>query len=144
MKPVASFFACALLTVSLAGFSASAALAAQGQDFPDTTCTCKGCGTGGGDLTGNCASVCKDKTVFSKGSEPHDYCKKAATMTGNGLASWTDARWNKGRKARELFPCPYVDHQRHVSRGQKARAGQPQDSAQGSRRAEGQRRRGDY
>ena len=85
MKSVASFFACALLTVSLAGLSASAALAAQGQDFPNTTCTCKGCGTGGGDLTGNCASVCKDKTVFSKGSEPHDYCKKAATMTGNGL-----------------------------------------------------------
>ena len=52
-------------------------LAAMGQDFPAHTCTCKGCGTGGGDVTGQCASVCKDKTVFSKGSEPHDYCNAA-------------------------------------------------------------------
>ena len=85
MKAFARFFARAALTAGLAGFPASAALAAQGQSFPGVTCTCKGCASGGGDLTGDCASVCKDKTVFSKGSEPHDYCKASATMTGNEL-----------------------------------------------------------
>jgi hypothetical protein len=52
--------------------------AANGQDFPNSTCTCQGCAAGGGDLTGQCASVCKDKTVYSKGSLPHDYCKAAS------------------------------------------------------------------
>jgi hypothetical protein len=52
-------------------------LAAPGQDFPNHTCTCKGCAGGGGDLTGQCASVCKDKEVYAKGSESHDYCKAA-------------------------------------------------------------------
>jgi hypothetical protein len=87
MKAFASFFARAALTAGLAGFSAPAALAAQGQDFPDVTCTCKGCGSGTppGDVTGQCPSVCKDKTVFSKGSEPNDYCKASATMTGTEL-----------------------------------------------------------
>lgn len=85
MKAFASFFARAALTAGLAGFFAPAALAAQGQSFPGVTCTCKGCASGGGDLTGDCASVCKDKTVYSKGSEPHDYCKASATMTGNEL-----------------------------------------------------------
>jgi hypothetical protein len=87
MKAFASFFARAALTASFAGFFAPAALAAQGQDFPDVTCTCKGCGSGTppGDVTGQCPSVCKDKTVYSKGSEPHDYCKASATMTGNEL-----------------------------------------------------------
>ena len=56
-------------------------LSARGQDFPGTTCTCKGCASGGGDLTGQCASVCKDKTVYSKGSEPYDYCKAAARVS---------------------------------------------------------------
>jgi hypothetical protein len=51
--------------------------AAPGQDFPNQKCTCKGCGPGGGDVTGQCASVCKDKEVYSKGSEPYDYCKAA-------------------------------------------------------------------
>jgi len=51
---------------------------AMGQDFPGTKCTCKGCASGGGDLNGQCSSVCKDKTVYSKGSEPYDYCKAAA------------------------------------------------------------------
>ncbi len=51
--------------------------AAKGQDFPDHKCTCKGCGGKGGDVTGQCANVCKDKDVFSKGSEPYDYCKAA-------------------------------------------------------------------
>lgn len=54
------------------------AYAAPGQDFPDATCTCKGCGTNGGDVTGSCPNVCKDKTVYDKGSEPHDYCKAKA------------------------------------------------------------------
>ena len=85
MKAFASFFARAALIAGLAGFFAPAALAAPGQDFPGVTCTCKGCASGGGDLTGDCASVCKDKTVYSKGSEPHDYCKASATMTGNEL-----------------------------------------------------------
>jgi hypothetical protein len=49
--------------------------AAMGQDFPGATCTCKGCGGGGGDVTGSCSSVCNNKTVYAKGSEPHDYCK---------------------------------------------------------------------
>jgi hypothetical protein len=62
-------------------------LAAQGQDFPDTTCTCKGCGPKGGDVTGQCPSVCKDKTVFSKGSEPHDFCK-AARVRPSRLFDW--------------------------------------------------------
>jgi hypothetical protein len=51
---------------------------ARGQDFPDQKCACKGCGHGGGDVTGKCGSVSKDKTVYSKGSEPYDYCKAAA------------------------------------------------------------------
>ncbi|WP_162349019.1 hypothetical protein [Pseudoxanthomonas gei] len=55
----------------------------KGQDFPSTKCTCKGCGknptTGAAtDVTGQCATVCKDKTVYSKGSESYDYCKAAA------------------------------------------------------------------
>ena len=54
--------------------------AADGQDFPDHKCTCKGCGSGGGDVTGQCATVCKDKTVYDKGSESYDYCKKAAVV----------------------------------------------------------------
>ena len=83
MKAFASFFARAVLTAGLAGFSAPAALAAQGQDFPNTTCSCKKCASGGGDVDGQCGSVCKDKTVYSKGSEPHDYCKAAAAVTGN-------------------------------------------------------------
>jgi hypothetical protein len=62
--------------------------AAQGQDFPNSTCTCKGCASGG-DLTGQCASVCKDKTVYSKGSEPHDYCK-AAVMRPPWVFVWYD------------------------------------------------------
>jgi hypothetical protein len=65
-------------------------LSAMGQDFPGTTCTCKGCASGGGDLTGQCNSVCKDKTVYSKGSEPYDYCKAAA----RGSQQWW---WNFDR-----------------------------------------------
>ena len=61
----------------MAFLSPKAAFAEPGQKFPGVTCTCKGCGANGGDVTGKCPSVCKDKTVFSKGSEPHDYCKAA-------------------------------------------------------------------
>ena len=54
----------------------------KGQDFPGSKCTCKGCGSNPKgekvDVTGQCATVCKDKTVYSKGSEPYDYCKAAA------------------------------------------------------------------
>jgi hypothetical protein len=84
MKSVARFFAYAALAAAVAGFSAVAALAAKGKDFPGTTCTCQGCEPGGGDTTGDCATVCKDKTVYSKGSEPHDYCK-AQGLTTNGF-----------------------------------------------------------
>ena len=85
MKSVANICACAALTAGLAGFSVSAALAADRESFPGTTCTCQGCASGGGDLTGDCASVCKGKTVYSKGSEPHDYCKAAGRVTGSWL-----------------------------------------------------------
>jgi hypothetical protein len=37
-------------------------MAGTGKDFPDTKCTCKDCAPNGGDLTGQCDSVCKDKT----------------------------------------------------------------------------------
>lgn len=65
--------------------AAGPALAEQkGQDFPDTKCTCKSCGSNPKgekvDVTGQCATVCKDKTVYSKGSEPYDYCKAAAKV----------------------------------------------------------------
>lgn len=53
-----------------------------GQAFPNHTCDCKGCAKGGGDVTGQCASVCKDKTVYAKGSEPNDYCKAEEKKTG--------------------------------------------------------------
>lgn len=55
--------------------------AAKGKDFPDHTCTCQGCGAKGGDVTGQCDSVCTDKEVYAKGSEPHDYCKAARIRT---------------------------------------------------------------
>ena len=85
MKSLANHFAVAVIAC-LAGSTADLALAADGQQFPGVTCTCQGCADGGGDVTGDCATVCKDKTVYSKGSEPHDYCKKAGrTITGNNL-----------------------------------------------------------
>ena len=77
MKALAPYLIC---LSGVIGFSvwAPVAQAAQGQDFPDTTCTCKGCGTNKTDVTGSCPSVCKDKTVYDKGSEPTDYCKAKA------------------------------------------------------------------
>src|SRR5690348_16697382 len=107
MNAFASFFARVALTAGLAGFSAPAALAAQGQDFPGTTCTCKGCAGGGGDVTGQCGNVCKNKTVFSKGSDPHDFCKAAAvTVTGNELLS---ALSLAGMKVEQLAEFSQVD-----------------------------------
>lgn len=86
MKSVIRISASAALVAMLVGCSSFAAWAAKGKDFPGTTCTCQGCAPGGGDTTGDCASVCKDKTVYSKGSEPHDYCKaKELTVNGNNL-----------------------------------------------------------
>jgi hypothetical protein len=79
-----SFFMSVVICAGLAG-SAGHALAAQGQNFPKDTCTCQGCAKGGGDLTGKCGSVCKDKTVYSAGSEPHDYCKAARLQSGFDL-----------------------------------------------------------
>jgi hypothetical protein len=88
MKSVARFFAYAALAAGLAGSSTIPALAAKGKDFPGTTCTCQGCAPGGGDSTGDCASACADKTVYSKGSGPHDYCKsQGLTVTGNNLSA---------------------------------------------------------
>jgi hypothetical protein len=83
MKAIARVLFTALLAAGTVGLYSQAALAAKGQDFPNDTCTCKGCEKGG-DLTGNCASVCKDKTVYSKGSEPHDYCKATRVGVGGG------------------------------------------------------------
>lgn len=79
LKTIVHIFAYAATVVSLASLPISPSFAAQGQDFPNQKCTCVGCGPKGSDVTGQCASVCKDKTVYSKGSEPHDYCKAAKT-----------------------------------------------------------------
>ncbi len=45
------------------------ALAASGQDFPNFTCACKGCGQNKSDVIGKCPDVCKDKTVYNKGDK---------------------------------------------------------------------------
>lgn len=82
MKPISIFAAAAL--ASIAFISPKAAHSEPGQKFPGVTCTCKGCGPNKSDVTGKCPSVCKDKTVFSKGSEPHDYCKAASVRLPRG------------------------------------------------------------
>lgn len=73
----------------------------KGQDFPGTTCTCKNCGTDSQgrktDVTGQCPAVCKDKTVYSKGSEPHDYCKAARTRIPVDIRSDELARTRESR-----------------------------------------------
>jgi hypothetical protein len=107
MKPLASLFACAVLTAGLVGFSATATLAAKGEDFPGHTCTCQGCAEGGGDTNGDCASVCKGKTVYSAGSEPHDYCKATGrTVTGDMLRA---ALALAGLKEDEIAQASHVD-----------------------------------
>ncbi|MBM3552473.1 MAG: hypothetical protein FJX45_12075 [Alphaproteobacteria bacterium] len=45
------------------------ALAGSGQDFPNVTCACKGCGQNKSDVIGKCPDVCKDKTVYNKGEK---------------------------------------------------------------------------
>jgi hypothetical protein len=75
MKTVGRVLTCTAMVASLTLLYPLTSAAGTGQDFPNTTCTCKGCASNGGDLTGQCGNVCKDKTVYSKGSETHDYCK---------------------------------------------------------------------
>lgn len=62
--------------INTSQMSSAIHLAAKGKDFPNHTCDCQGCAPGGGDVTGQCDSVCKDKEVYAKGSYPHDYCTK--------------------------------------------------------------------
>lgn len=69
------------MKVAVSGFAAYAvvcgfwlggvgpALAASGQDFPNATCACKGCGQNKSDVTGKCPDVCKDKTVYNLGDK---------------------------------------------------------------------------
>lgn len=64
------------IIAAVTGLSTPTVMAGTGKDFPDTKCTCQECDPKGGDLIGQCNSVCKDKTVYAKGSEPYDYCKK--------------------------------------------------------------------
>ena len=75
MKTVGRVLTYTAIIASLTGLASLTSSAGTGQDFPGTTCTCQKCDSNGGDLTGQCSSVCKDKTVYSKGSEPYDYCK---------------------------------------------------------------------
>lgn len=81
MKSMTSAIMKVGMTACLAVLCSSANAKQKGQDFPDTKCTCKACETtptgGKKDVTGQCDKVCKDKTVYSKGSEPYDYCKAA-------------------------------------------------------------------
>jgi hypothetical protein len=96
MKTIVRCFISLIVVASFAGLPSNSAQAAKGQDFPNTTCTCKGCGSKGGDVTGQCASVCKDKTVYSKGSEPTDYCKAARVRLPK---DWIHAVPSGGTKA---------------------------------------------
>ena len=64
-----------------------------GQDFPNHKCTCKKCGEKGADVTGQCASVCKDKTVYDKGSESYDYCKAAVKVVRPPWAWYGGSGW---------------------------------------------------
>src|SRR6476659_3630242 len=85
MKSFFGFLGLALLMIALARMPVPAAAKdAQGQDLPDHTCTCKKCASNGGDLSGQCNSVCKDKTVYQKGSEANDYCKTAVRRVPRG------------------------------------------------------------
>jgi len=84
MNSTTPVFIKAAMIACLAFCSSHAHAEQKGQDFPGSKCTCKGCGkspTGATtDVTGQCATVCKDKTVYSKGSESYDYCKAAARV----------------------------------------------------------------
>ena len=76
MRTVVRFLACAAVMAGLVGLLPLSASAGTGKDFPNTKCTCQKCEPNGGDTIGQCDVVCKDKTVYSKRSEPYDYCKK--------------------------------------------------------------------
>jgi len=84
----------------------SPALAASGEDFPNITCACKGCGQNKSDVIGKCPDVCKDKTVYNnaekvvppvaakprsgrrdktaKVAEPTEFCKAARMKLPKG------------------------------------------------------------
>ena len=70
--------------LALALAAATPALTAPGEQQPaGSKCTCQKCGAAGADgtkqdVTGQCGIVCKGKEVYSKGSEPNDYCKASA------------------------------------------------------------------
>ena len=70
--------------LALALAAGTPALAAPGEQQPTgSKCTWQKCGATGADgtkqdVTGQCGTVCKGKEVYSKGSEPNDYCKASA------------------------------------------------------------------
>jgi hypothetical protein len=75
--------ACTAIIASVTLFAPLTASAGNGQDFPDWKCTCVDCNGKDSDIVGQCASVCKDKTVFAKGSETYDYCRKDNVAKGS-------------------------------------------------------------
>jgi hypothetical protein len=76
MTVVNRILAYTAVAATLAVVAPLVASAGTGQDFPGVKCTCVDCNGSGSDLVGQCDSVCKDKTVFAKGSEALDYCRK--------------------------------------------------------------------
>lgn len=63
------------------------ALASSGQDFPNVTCACKGCGHSKSDVIGKCQEVCKDKTVYNIGDK---IVRPAAAKGRTGRAGHKD------------------------------------------------------
>ena len=76
MKSIVRLSAQAIFSAGVAGLFGSTALAAPGQDFPNTSCTCMNCGVTGQNVTGQCGTVCKDKEVTTQGS--NGYCRASA------------------------------------------------------------------
>ena len=82
MKTLFRFFLYAALALGLTvlsvpgGIPASEAKIKRPPEDVKGTCTCNGCATNGGDVVGQCSTVCKGKTVYKKGSQPHDWCGK--------------------------------------------------------------------
>ena len=70
----------------------------------------------GHDTTGDCASVCKDKTVYLKGSEPHDYCKASGILFGPLSLSpcYETMSLQVGLIGRDRFLIPIKTNARHV------------------------------
>jgi hypothetical protein len=71
------------IVASVTLFAPLTASAGTGQDFPGVKCTCVDCNGKDSDIVGQCDSVCKDKTVFAKGSETYDYCRKENASKGS-------------------------------------------------------------